>query len=227
MLVLLDPAGMASTGASPRRRQAQAEGSWVLCLDPRGTGETRFRGESGGYMGFRDMDLCSSALKLGDTAAGYWVEDLLVAIAAARRAVREPVEVTVSGRLEMGLVAILAAGQSDTIQAVEADRPLASYSSPDGYGLTFAYSDEHNNSSVRSRPLGGYGSMAPCIPSILKAADIPQLAALVAPRPLTLREPLWASGTPLTEDEAARQFAWTNATYRVHGLEGKLRVSAR
>ena len=66
--------------------------------------------------------------------------------------------------------------------------------------------------------------MVPCLPGVLKLADIPQLAALVAPRPLLVREPSWASGDLLSATEAARQFAWTRQVYRVCRAESALQL---
>ena len=130
----------------------------------------------------------------------------------------------VRGEKEMGLVAILAAGQSTAIDEVETRGLLASYFSPLGYGLPFAYSDEKGDQSVRSRTLGGYGSMAPLIPSILKSADIAQLAALVAPRPLTIAATLWGSGDAASPAEAQDAFAWTQQAYRANGASNEFHL---
>ena len=53
-------------------------------------GETRSCHESGGYLGFRDYDLCAAALKLGTTQAGLWVQDLLVAVPPPGRRLEVP-----------------------------------------------------------------------------------------------------------------------------------------
>ncbi|MCC6443730.1 MAG: prolyl oligopeptidase family serine peptidase [Armatimonadetes bacterium] len=224
LVALLHPGGMAIPASSNERRQLTGQGAWALCADLRGMGETRYDQESGGYLGFRDLDIGMAALKLGDTLAGYWVKDLLAVIAAARKKIGRKVEVTAIGEMETGLVAVLAAGQSQTIRAVEARKLLASCHSPRGYGLPFAYSDEHNDKSVRSRALGGYGSILPCIPSLLQVADIPQLAALVAPRPLAIMDPLDASGNPLPEAEMQRAFMWTKRVYEALDAAEKLAV---
>jgi hypothetical protein len=226
LVVLLHHLGMATATASARRAALLGEGAWVLCLDLRGMGETRYNGESGGYMGFRDLDMAMGALKLGETLAGYWVRDLLAGIAAARQVIGQPVRVAVEGERETGFVAMLAAGQSEALEAVRADGLLASYASPKGYGLTFAYSDENNSKDVRNRALGGYGTMVPGIPGILRVADIPQLAALVAPRRLSVEGPMWASADPLTASEVEREFAWTRQVYELYGAGDRLRIEA-
>jgi acetyl esterase/lipase len=224
--VLLHPGGMAVTSGSETRRSLSRAGAWVLCVDLRGMGETRYDGESGAYLGFRDLDMALGALKLGNTLAGHWVKDLLAAIAAVQAMIgaTPPLRVIVRGEREAGLVAILAAGQSPAIDEVETQGLLASYTSPKGYGLPFAYSDENNSKAIRQRPLGGYGSMVPCIPHLLKHADTAQLAALVAPRPLLVAGPLWANGQAQSTAEAESTFAWTRAAYRLSGAEPAFRL---
>ena len=226
MVVLLHPEGMGKTTSSGARTELTRKGSWVLCVDLRGMGETRSIHESSGYMGFRDMDTSVTAIKLGDTLAGYWTSDLRAAIQSARKAIGTKVRVIVRGELETGLVAILAAGQDESIDGVETHGLLASCFSRYGYGLPFAYNDDKGTKDIRSRKLGGYGSMLPCIPHLLSSADIPQLMALVAPRPLEIDEPLWASGDPVAQDELDPAFAWARQVYRVHKAEGSLRVKA-
>ena len=227
LVVLLNAGGVAKTAESEERRNLTRAGAWTLCVDLRGMGESRHDREQGGYLGLRDYDVSVSALKLGETLAGYWVKDLLVAITSAKAVIGQDVQVTVKGEHEMGLVALLAAGQSDLIQAVEASELLASYFSAQGYGLPFAYSDETGNRAVRSRPLGGYGSLVPCIPDMLLYADITQLAALIAPRPLTLTNPIWASGNSLTPSELSSNFSWTRSLYRLTDAEDKFQVTGK
>ena len=84
LVVLLSPGGMTAV-STDERMQLTASGAWVMTVDLRGTGETRYAGESGGYLGFHDYDIGCMAIKLGNTLAGYWVKDLLAAIRAARQ----------------------------------------------------------------------------------------------------------------------------------------------
>ncbi len=226
LVVFLHPAGMKATSASAERKRRTAEGAWVLCPDLRSMGETHWN-EQGGYLGFRDLDVGIAALKLGETLAGYWVRDCLTAIAAAQKAAGSGLKVTIRGADEMGLIALLAAIARDDVAAVETVGFLASYDSAAGYGLPFAYCDENNNKSVRDRKLSGYGSILPCIPGILKQADIPQLMALVAPRPLTMIGPKWASGAALPARDYAAAFAATADVYALCGCRPALRVLAQ
>jgi hypothetical protein len=187
-------------------------------------GETHYPQESGYYLGFRDYDIAVAALKFGDTLAGYWTKDLLAAIKAAQKVVGPQSKVTVRGDRETGLVALFAAGLSDTIDAVETTGLLASCYSAGGYGLPFAYRNQDNQDPGK-RKLGGYGSMVPCIPSLLEAGDIPQLAALVAPRPLSIDAPQHASGNPVPEKDLNSAFAWTHAVYRLDHADKAFKVN--
>jgi len=47
------------------------------------------------------------------------------------------------------------------------------------------------------------------IPGILKALDIPQLLALVSPKPLLVVNPINAAGQPLSKNDATRSLAWS------------------
>ncbi len=67
--------------------------------------------------------------------------------------------------------------------------------------------------------------MVPCLPHILKVADIPQLAALVAPRPLLIEEPLWASGDPADGKDLERVWTWTRQVYRLCRAEAALGIT--
>jgi hypothetical protein len=223
--VFLNADGMSATVDSDARKSASDRGDWSLCVDLRGTGETRNRQEEGmGGSGMRDYDVAISALKLGETLAGYQVKDLLAAIAAAVPIASPITKVVVHADREMGLVAILAAGQSDTIQAVETTGLLASYSSSGGYGLPYAYNDA-DFAVVPIQTFGGYQSMLPCIPNMLRYADIPQLAALMAPRPLTLHASRLADDSLLSASAAEQTFAWTRAVYRLSGSTNSLQIT--
>ena len=167
----------------------------------------------GDYTGLRDQPLCVGALKLGETVAGWWTTDLLAVVDAALQIIGSPMKVTVRGTRETGLVAILAASQSQSIDAIEAEQLLASYYSAAGYGFPYVYGDAGGHNA----DLGVDGSMVPCIPTILEVADIPQLASLVCPRPLTIADPVWADGKPVSADEMSRAFAWTIHFYEASG----------
>jgi hypothetical protein len=55
------------------------------------------------------------------------------------------------------------------------------------------------------------------IPRLLRVGDIPDLAALAAPNPLTVVAPLAQDGTPLAVDEAAQVFTPVRKRYEAYG----------
>ncbi|MFH0797267.1 MAG: alpha/beta hydrolase family protein [Candidatus Omnitrophota bacterium] len=217
LYVLLHPQGVIATANSVERMQLTNKGYWVVCADLRGMGSWSAIHES--YVGLRERALCMGALKLGETVAGWWMNDLLAVVSIASKITGTAVDVTVRGERETGLVAILAASQSQSIKTVEVNGLLASYYSANGYGEPYEYGKP---TPTRT----GYGSMVPCIPNILKYADIPQLAALVCPRPLTITEPMWASGEMVSGSglDLSGVFAWTRRFYEVSGYPGNLAV---
>jgi len=219
LYVMIDPLGVLSTAESADRIRLTDSGSWVACADLRGIGS--LPDIQAAYVGNHDQPLCDAALKLGEPLAGLWANDLLAIVNTASKAIGSKVRVVVSGKREMGLAAILAASRSQSIDAVETHELLASYYSPKGYGWPYVYGDtgRHNDN------LGGYGSMVPCIPNILKYADIPQLAAMVCPRPLTITSPVLASGEMVGNKNLQNAFAWTKRFYKVSGCSSRLIIN--
>jgi pimeloyl-ACP methyl ester carboxylesterase len=220
LCVLLDPQGVTATAGSADRKRLLDQGSWVVCADLRGMGSMYSR--LAAYVGVRDQCLCVGALKLGETVAGWWTGDLLAVVEAARSVVAGPVSVTVKAKRETGLIAILAAGQSLSINAVETEELLASYRSAPGslpaYGFPYVY----GGAGGHNADLHVYGSMVPCVPRMLEVADIPQLAAMVCPRPLRIADPLWANGTRVSAEDVPGVFAWTGRFYKASGCGAAL-----
>jgi len=73
--------------------------------------------------------------------------------------------------------------------------------------------------------LGGYASMAPCIPSILTTADLPQIASLACPKPLSIVNPVSADGEKLSSRDAEAAFAWARKFYDVSGHGDRLAIT--
>ncbi len=103
---------------------------------------------------------------------------------------------------EAGLVALFAAALDERIKGLTLERTLASWESPSG----FSYSP----------------SIFP--PNILKYADIPELAALVAPRRVTLVDPLDPQRQRLTLDEALKVFDFTIKVYEELNASDNLKI---
>ena len=126
--------------------------------------------------------------------------------------------ITVRGYNDCSLAALICSAlgpyQSPSVEVDQCNviNPLASYYCANGYGLPYAYNE--------IRPLGGYGSLAVCIPNILKdEIDIPLLTALAGTTPsgtakqLRIDYPIDASGASLTQAQANTAFSWTQQLY--------------
>ncbi len=63
-------------------------------------------------------------------------------------------------------------------------------------------------------------------PRLLRYADIPQVAAMVAPRPLTIEAPLDPLARPLSRGVAEEVFSFTRRVYKVAGAPYNLTIAA-
>ena len=65
------------------------------------------------------------------------------------------------------------------------------------------------------------------VPGALKVYDLPDLAAMIAPRPLTIRNAVDATGKPVTQAELEETYAGARAAYKAAGAEDKLVLEAK
>ena len=109
----------------------------------------------------------------------------------------DPKRLTLLGEGDQGVVAMLAAGLDERVTATVADC------------METTYRD------------GGEG--LPVIPNVLRIADVPQIASLVAPRPLWLfRVPEERVGFA-----SRRYYDWTRRSYQSLGEPDALKMSTR
>jgi len=220
-ILIMNPAGKDAALASGLPEKLARSGKWVAIFEPRGVGETTCVRAVGAYTGVNDIDMGISALKVGQTLAGQWTKDTLAAVEAINRTAGRKLRITVRGERQCGFVALLAGAFSKSVSSVETVDMLASYYSPKGYGKPYAYANEYGR-KVDNLNLGGWKSMLPSIPYILDTADIPQIAALVSPKPLTITAPKYADDRNLTKEEILNVFTWTTAAYQSADRLGKL-----
>ncbi len=220
-VLILNPTGKDAVLASGLPEKLARNGKWVAIFEPRGVGETTCIRAVGAYTGVNDIDMGIAALKVGQTLAGQWTKDTLAAIEAINLTAGRKLRITVRGERQCGFVALLAGAFSKSVSSVETVDMLASYYSPKGYGKPYAYANEYGR-KVENLNLGGWKSMLPSIPYILDTADIPQIAALVSPKSLTIISPKYADNRDLSKDEISNVFSWTTATYQSAGRVGKL-----
>jgi hypothetical protein len=145
-----------------------------------------------------EFEAATDCLMLGRPLFGQQVGDVLHAVRyAARLAGGAPVTVVGSGAIA-SLLAVYAGALSDTVAGVLADRLLPSY-------RLLVEED------AQLFPITGY------VFGILRTADIPQVAAALAPRPLIVTRPIGARLEDLAVEVAGDLLYATTRAYRWFG----------
>jgi cephalosporin-C deacetylase-like acetyl esterase len=187
---------------------ALLEADWVVVApDLRGTGETRPANDS--IVGAVDHNSAEHAVWIGRPLLGQWLLDVLTLIDSLGRQPRlDGGRLAVAGLGPAGVVALCAAGLlDDRIAAVVALDAPVSYVTDEAYG-----------------PGMRMGLLAP---GILRYADIPQLAALAAPRRLVIAGGMTPGGEHLGGEALVKAFAFTGAIYRLYRAGDKFTVRSQ
>jgi hypothetical protein len=66
-----------------------------------------------------------------------------------------------------------------------------------------------------------HNQLSNVVPGVLKHYDLPDLAAAIAPRPLTIRNPVDAAGKPLTKEAAEAAYKGVRAAYKAANASEK------
>jgi cephalosporin-C deacetylase-like acetyl esterase len=173
-----------------------ASGTAVLALDPRGTGETEVH----------ENHLTSDSICLGRPIFGQQVWDVMQAARyLGGRADTDGARVACHGRESGALLALYAAALGAPVERVVAERPLASY--------RFFLEDS------QPQPI------SLCVPNILKVADVAQIAALAAPRQVTVLDAVGYGKQPLDVGAVQEELAFAAEVYRVCGVAEGFAVS--
>jgi len=191
-----------------------SSGRIVMAIDYRGTGETAKTVPSIEYgPGTPEYNLSNYGLFIGRPIMGMWVFD--VRCATDFLTSREEVDVkqiSIAGRGRGGLASLLAAAYNERIHSVAVEEMLA----------TWIFDEEF-------RDIG----LAYFIPRILTLADMPQLVACLAPRPVMIVNPVDGRRRRIGGDEAlgvnqfARSvFALHQSPDNLHQVEGTYTASA-
>lgn len=189
-VVLLHPDGRQAalrTGVADRLAR---EGFLLRALELRGSGELMLEKQGLGDS-IPDHNLVEWSLWLNRPLLGQWVFDLRQLL----RLLPEPAVVLVGWR-EAGLAALLTAALDERAAAVAAVEAPASL--------------------VTDRP-PHHLRMAALNPGLLRVGDVPQLAALAAPRGVVLANPVQLDGSALTAEAAAQLYSWPRQVYGLLG----------
>jgi hypothetical protein len=188
----------------PLVQRLAAAGAAVMAVELRGTGDSANPADALGEI--PDHTLCETALWVGRPLMGQWVTDVQTAVGAlAALPGVDPQQLFVIGWREAGLLALLAAGLDRRIAGAAAIEALATY--------------------VTGSRFHGQ-RMVVMVPGLLRCADVPQLAALVAPRPALLLNPLRADGSPASREELDPLAAWPRAAFRALGAPRRFHAAA-
>ena len=191
-----DRATAAPGGPIERRVKA---GEMVVLVEPRGTGETAPEVPDSARRGDFGADEKESflALHLGRPLLGQRVFDLLQAL----RALEGGSGFHLIGVGPGGPIALHAAALDERIKVVEIERSVVSWS------------------AVVRAPISR-DQLSGVVPGVLESYDLPDLAALLAPRPLTIRAAIEPDGTPAAQADIEAAYAIATAAYRDrHAIE--------
>jgi pimeloyl-ACP methyl ester carboxylesterase len=164
----------------------------VLAIDPRGMGETAPAGNTENsyraFTGDHESRLMYDSLSTGATPLGMRTRDVLRAVDYLRsRAGIDKKRIALVGQGTAGLAVLHAAALDESVSAAAVTNTLASY----------AAIVDHEIYTIR---------YAMFTPGVLRKYDLPDVAALVAPRRLTVINPVDEMQRPLDPDRAAEMY---------------------
>jgi dienelactone hydrolase len=174
-------------------------GRTVFALDLRATGEAR---PADGVRDAIDHNAAEHAVWIGRPLLGQWLVDVR-ALLDALTPVPEPVALVGVG--PAALVALCAAALDERVAAVAAVETPVTLVSEAGFAPPMR--------------------MSLLVPGVLHAGDVPQWAALAAPRPLVIAGGIDPQGKKAEAKALAEAFAFTAAAYKLLGAGG-VRIEA-
>jgi cephalosporin-C deacetylase-like acetyl esterase len=189
----------------PPLASALVEKGWVVvALEVRGTGKNQPARDA--VRDAADHNSAEHGLWVGRPLLGQWVFDVYCLLEwLARQPAVKSEQLVVVGFGQAGLLALVAAGVLDEQVAVAAAvDAVVTLVTGEAYG-----------------PGTRMGLLAP---GLLRAGDVPHLAALVAPRPLALAGGVTPQGKKVAEKPLSEAYAFTMAVYRHFKQEGRITV---
>lgn len=192
----------ADAGAGGPIEKLALAGNRVLAIDPRGFGDIAPANppKTPSYFGvdFTDSFL---GIHLNRPLLGQRVYDVLSVMKYMANQSGE--EITLVGVGSAAPIALHAAALSPIIKQTTIEKGLVSWTNVASTSVT-------------------YDQLTHVVPGALKLYDFPELAALIAPRGLTIRNALDAAGKPVARDMIEVEYAKTKAAYAKMKQEKKL-----
>jgi cephalosporin-C deacetylase-like acetyl esterase len=181
----------------------------VLAIDPRGTGETSegpVPREYRGYLSGPDASLFYGALRAGTSIPGMHVRDVLAARAFLEsRAEIDPRRLGVLGVGSGGTLALFAASLDPRIKVAVSSGGLLSFDA-----IAASETSTHRLTEL--------------VPGALESFDLPDIATLVAPRPLVLANLVDATHRRVDRALARRTYAQAKHAYHALSAGKDLRI---
>ncbi len=205
--LFLDSRGKANAIRSGDVPRLVKMGYRVLAIDVSGVGEVEFRRHEGTPWGFPQVAWL--ALMVGRPLVGIRVNDIargVDAMLAMGVDISPGVEAFSVGRL--GTALLHAAALDPRIAAVTIEQNLASYRLA---GASPIHRDLEDS----------------IVPGVLGKYDLPDLAAAIAPRPVTVVNAVWPTGRLLLRKEVEAEYEFTSRAFRAAGAPGAFRVALR
>ncbi len=197
LVILAHDLGSAATATEAARR---AGGRRVMTVDLRGFGETAPAVVTGKLPPFGvEYKETFLALHLNRPLLGQRTSDLLGVI---RSAAPKSLGVELTGYGAAAAVVLHAAALDSRVQGITLDGGLVSWQ------------------NVVRTPVS-HNQLASVVPGVLQVYDLPELAASLTPRPLTIRNPVDAAGKPLSKDAAEAAYTVVREAYRKASAEGR------
>jgi cephalosporin-C deacetylase-like acetyl esterase len=192
------PGGMLEKLAAPGRA--------ALAIDLRGYGETAPAAIKDGKAPTFGVEFKESflSLHLNQPLLGQRVADLLVAVNSLSN--KQGLELVGVG--SAAPIVLHAAAISDRVKAVTIDGGLVSWD------------------NVVRTPIS-HNQLANVVPGVLAVYDLPDLAAAIAPRPLTIRNPVDAASKPLTKEQAEEAYKGVRAAYKAVNAADKFVIEVK
>jgi dienelactone hydrolase len=205
LALLVDELGKSAAFERGLVEHLAAAGWVVAALDYRGAGETAGTVPQIGYgPGTPEYNLCNYSLFVGRPLAGMRVEDVRSVIDFLERQPHlERSQVALVGRGRGALVGVLAAALDVRIRWLVVEELLVSWVFPEefvGIGLSYF------------------------IPRVLTVADMPQLVAAAAPRPVLVLNPVDGRRRPVDVPQAGRQHESARAAYALHDAKSSFEI---
>lgn len=178
-----------------------SENCAVLIPDLRGTGETN----GPGYSGSKDTEFIPmrNSIVSGRHILGERVVDVKKGVEyLMSRTEIDGGKISVIGKGAAGVIALISGALEEHIASVVCEEIPISYKSREGYNLPYSI----------------------FVPNILKVADIPELAGLIAPRKLMLLNSVDTMNKPLPASKAEQSFIASEKIYEIEKTRHNLKI---